>query len=427
MNNRTNLLTLLTALCLALLATSCGSKTDAGASDADSTTTTEKGPLKDGPLKDVMTFYEKQAEYALAYIEPGSSRLVSWSGLQKSAAAAKQAVGEERLKALETELVGIEIPTEIENDDFQGSLHIDKIYHLNDSWDFVFSISFAEGEEHNPKHAPLVFCDSNGDPIHTTHSGMRRGGNTIRTEVNFDVLRSEKNKMRDLTKCYIWKHICKVKVVTEEAYAEYEQQVKERLVEIESIVGEQLIQRASQDAPGEATAAKNGETKGALAALDLQGPVSQCTWKQHYRTETYGFTQGGKLSTYGGKPAQKAFTEVEYDAKGRLEHTQLENAEYYTYENTGYAYDANGRVKAIDYNDGEGYTNSAFTRDAKTGFITVSTYEDRHADMGDDEAKPIKGKITYTYTATDDHGNWTSRTCTDNGESWTETRTIKYY
>lgn len=425
MNNRTNLLTLLTALCLALLATSCGSKTDAGTSDADSTATTDSTAMVEltpGPLADIADFMEKQA---FILLDKNAVKPIRYDDLPGVEEEAIKAVGLETVNSYMFRATGEELPAEIEDDNFKGKVVIVKIDRIKRDWLVTFGIKFAD--EKKTDAAYLVYCDSQGQPL-ICKKAKTKAKKAILHEQYIYQLKDPNMKADRLCSYRMWKYVCKVKVVSKEDFAKYEEEARVRRVNMEADIEKELIARDLQKDSTAKPTAESGETKGALAALDLQGPVSQCTWKQHYRTETYGFTQGGKLSTYGGKPAQKAFTEVEYDAKGRLEHTQLENAEYYTYENTGYAYDANGRVKAIDYNDGEGYTNSAFTRDAKTGFITVSTYEDRHADMGDDEAKPIKGKITYTYTATDDHGNWTKRSCSDSdGEKWEETRTIKYY
>lgn len=404
---------------LALLVTSCGNKTAENSDSADSTATTE---LAAGPLADIAGFMEKQA---FILLDKNTTKPIRYEDLPGVEEEAIKSVGLEAVNSYVSRTTGEELPAEIEDDNFKGNVVIVKVDRIKRDWLITFGIKFADDKKTDAAY--LVYCDSEGKPLICKKAKTKAKKAILHKQYIYQLINPE-SKAEHLCSYRMWKHVCKVKVVKQEDFANYEAEARVRRVNMETAIEKELIERDLKKDNSTGAATGNGETAGALAALDLQGPVSQCTWKKQYVTETYGFTQGGKLSTYGGKEVQKAFTEINYDAKGRLQHTQLENTEYYTYENTDYTYGSDGRLKAINYDDGEGYTKSTFTRDAKTGLITASSYEDMHADMGDEGAEPVKGKVTYTYTATDDHGNWTQRSCSNsNGEKWTETRTIKYF
>lgn len=169
------------------------------------------------------------------------------------------------------------------------------------------------------------------------------------------------------------------------------------------------------------------EAKGAVGAFDLRGAVASVEWKQHYETVTISFDEDGKIKTYNGKSASSAFQKMEYSSEGRLTTTEREIPDEYVSEGIQYTYSADGEVMSRNLGRPDGYYNSNYTRDVNTGYISVCEYEEYFPDMGEEDATPTKGKITYEYGSVDNHGNWTKRTAKDGDETWTETRTIKYY
>lgn len=408
---------MLALLCLLLAA--CGGKggESKDGAEADSTATAN---LVAGPLAGITDFLEKEAFILIDKDAVSPVRYQDLPGIEEEAI---KEVGLDHVNSLVRTVPGEELPAEIDDDNFKGNVVITKVERIKRDWLITFGIKFADGKRTD--HAYLVYCDSEGKPL-LCKKAKTKAKKAILHEQYIYQLKDPNMKKDRLVSYRIWKYVRKVKVVGKEDFDKYVEEARVRSLSLQADIEKELIERDLAKDGGKQAATENGVATGALAALDLQGPVSECKWKKRYDTQTYSFNEAGKLTAVNGTAAQKYFQEVKYDAKGRLQSTQHENTEYYTFENTDYKYDADGRVKAIDYGDGEGYTNSTFKRDAK-GLITSSSYEDMHADMGDEEAEPVKGTITYKYTATDDHGNWTSRTCTDNGESWTETRTIKYY
>lgn len=191
---------------------------------------------------------------------------------------------------------------------------------------------------------------------------------------------------------------------------------------------------AREDADEGAVASENdaaeptdAEAKGAVCAFDLKGNVASCTWKERYETFTVTFGQDGKISEYNGTAASSAFQKVSYGENGRLTSTEREIPDEFVIATTGYKYAADGQVleKNVDQSDGHYY--STYTREASTGFIMTAEYESYFPDMGEEDAKPTKGHVTYEYNSVDDHGNWTRRTAKDGEDVWEETRTIKYF
>lgn len=377
--------------------------------------------LEKGPFAGIATFMEWQANYLLG--KASSTGIPASEFVTAERRAIEEATASE-VEAWKTGLIGRELPTDVDNDNFEGNVRITKVQSLIQDWYIGVDINTKGGEV---KSAPLVFCDSNGDPLFCICT-MRHSGGGMHAEWNVNQLKDPKKGTEMLAEYRILKYISKVKVVDEDDFSKYEKAANRRRAHIEKDIAKE---RGEGNASAQASDGQsNTEASGARATFDLYGPVASCTWQERYQTVSYAFGQDGDLTAYNGQPAAKAFTSIKRDAKGRFVKTEREDEETYTYETVEYRYDAtDGRIVEISKTLSDGKQHSLFGHEPKTLFLKTNSYFEEYAEEGEEVPTRIKGTITYTVTATDNHGNWTSRSCKDNreGESWTETRTIKYY
>lgn len=169
------------------------------------------------------------------------------------------------------------------------------------------------------------------------------------------------------------------------------------------------------------------QAQGDRAAFDLKGKVSSCVERLDNNPTSYNFNTAGRLTRYNGKTlAAAGFKVTKRDAKGRMTEFSIAETEFYVAYYT-LKYDANGRVVVEKCScDGDDSTTT-YTYDAK-GRLTKETTNGEYFEMGADVGEKYSTTVTYSYLATDAKGNWTKRRGTrHDGETFIETRTIKYY
>jgi len=165
--------------------------------------------------------------------------------------------------------------------------------------------------------------------------------------------------------------------------------------------------------------------KGDLAMWELTGNVRSCTWKKRFQTNTYGFNQAGKWTHFDNKALSASFTNIKRNAKGKI--VSYEGGEYDGAYTEKYTYDATGRVIKYEMECADGSrTYITYTYDEK-GRVKSYTDVSEVWEMDAEEPDRSTTTCTYTYLQTDAKGNWTKRKGDDGGESWIETRTIRYY
>lgn len=167
--------------------------------------------------------------------------------------------------------------------------------------------------------------------------------------------------------------------------------------------------------------------QGDLSVFQLKGKVSSCSWNKRYSTETYKFNSAGKWTGMNGNTLAAASVTVKRNSMGKiLSYSYIVDE---LFPNTYiYKYDSAGKVLSVTLEEPEGGYTETYTYD-KNGMITKGVCKSSYIEeLGSDNY--IEKTITYVYTylATDAKGNWTKRKVTGSDkESWTETRTIKYF
>lgn len=169
--------------------------------------------------------------------------------------------------------------------------------------------------------------------------------------------------------------------------------------------------------------------KGDLAAFDLYGNVKKvtCDNQNSGLSQVIEFDANGRLVKMYGDDFKSTYKNIKYDANGRLT-SYLSGEEGYG-ETTQFVYGANGlllKEVVIYEGDNEGKTTATLVRNAASRVIKKVTTGKLQL-MGDSRPEPVNETVTYKYTATDANGNWTSRRVTQDGYTYTETRTIVYY
>lgn len=166
-----------------------------------------------------------------------------------------------------------------------------------------------------------------------------------------------------------------------------------------------------------------------LAMWDLTGKVSKCVWNYASVTRTYNFSTVGKWTKLDGQTITTQFKGFKRNTRGQI--TYYSGGDYdYTFSEA-YAYNTSGRLTKKTYEDPEQKTVTTYTLDAKGRVLGyVEDDEVFENDMSDLPPGKTRTVVSYTYPASsiDAKGNWTKRVAkTNEGYTWTETRTISYY
>lgn len=167
--------------------------------------------------------------------------------------------------------------------------------------------------------------------------------------------------------------------------------------------------------------------QGDLATFDLKGKVSSCTYKNKYGTKTYVFNTAGRWLRYNGKSLAAGSITVKRNAKGKLLSYTKENVDEFTSDTYTYKYNTAGQVISVNYSSQLDQSVTTFKYDSKGHVIKEIEKGTYGEEEGYDGSQSFTSITSYTYLASDAKGNWTKRKATQDGESWIETRTIKYH
>lgn len=134
------------------------------------------------------------------------------------------------------------------------------------------------------------------------------------------------------------------------------------------------------------------------------------------------YTQDGTWATTNGVSLKKFFNEgVKRDAKGRIIALDRNVEETCETENDTYTYDEQGRVKK-ETNSNEFSTSSyTYSYNSEGEIISAKVKE------SDAEESDASYTLTYKILQRDDHGNWTRRIVSGNGQKCVTKRIITYW